>query len=57
MKYIIFVPILLLYTLILSLISFVQCLWSFDFKNFGLRKRNLNHKFGVGYWLWDRIEK
>ena len=55
MKYIIFFPILLVYVLILSLIVFIQCLWSFDFKKFGLRKRNLNHKIGLGYWLSNKI--
>jgi len=51
MKYIIFVPILLIYLVILSLISFVQCLWLFDFKNFNSRMRNLNYKIKIGYWL------
>jgi hypothetical protein len=56
MKYIIFFPILLVYVLILCLIVFIQCLWSFDFKKFDLRKRNLNHKIGLGYWLCDRMD-
>jgi len=55
MKYIIFVPIFLIYVFFLSLISFILCLWSFDFKKYGIRKRNLNHKLGFGYWLSDII--
>ena len=55
MKYLIFVPILLVYNLIISIIVIVQSLWSFDFNQFGRRKRNLNHKLKFGYWLCDLL--
>lgn len=53
MKYLIFGPILILYIALLSTIGAVTCLWSFDFKNFSLRCRNINHKLGIGYKLTD----
>jgi hypothetical protein len=56
MKYIIFIPISILYILILSLIAGIQCLWSFDFKrNFYTYRRNINHKLKFGYWLEDIV--
>jgi hypothetical protein len=55
MKYIIFLPILIAYVLVLTIICGIQCMWSFDFKNVGLRRRNLNHKLGVGYKLCDAL--
>jgi uncharacterized membrane protein len=54
MKYVIFVPIALIYTLILSLLSAIACLWLFNFKtHFQTYKRNINHKLKIGYWLED----
>jgi len=54
MKYMIFVPILLVYVLIISLLAAIRCLWLFDFKkNFYTYRRNINHKLKIGYWLDD----
>jgi hypothetical protein len=56
MKYIIFIPLTLIYLAILFIIAGAWCLWAFDFKTINDKVRSINEVLLVGNWLSDILD-